>query len=125
MTAGFSHGGRAFATHRAHFPITIDGMQILVAVILLSVVGGICWSLLIGPAEYVIRYSHGTVRFKGKFPASRRAEVEEFFKREFAADKPIRVSAVRAPQQGLRFVIRGKIPGGDRQRIRNFFRTLS
>jgi hypothetical protein len=116
--------GGARCTHWTRFPITIHGMQFLVAIILLGIVGGICWSLLIGPAEYVIRYSRGTVRFDGRFPRSRRAEVEEFFKREFPQNDRIKVSAVKAPQRGLRFVIRGKISEGDRQRIRNFLHAM-
>jgi len=99
-------------------------MQMLVAIIVLIVMGWICWSLLVGPAEYVIRYSRGSVRFKGRFAAARRAEVEEFFEREFPGCGPIVVSAVRTPQRVLRFVIRGKIADGDRQRIRNFLRTI-
>ena len=99
-------------------------MQILLAIVLLTVMGGICWSLLVAPAEYVIRYSRGLVRFDGKFPASRRAEVEEFFKREFAGHGRIKVSAVRVPKRGLRFVIRGKMTPGDRQQIRNFLRSI-
>ena len=99
-------------------------MQILAAIILLVVMGGICWSLFVQPAEFVICYARDRVRFKGRFPASRRAEVEEFFKREFSECGTIKVSAVRVPPRALRFVIRGKIAEGDRQRIRNFLRTL-
>jgi hypothetical protein len=99
-------------------------MQILVAIILLTVMGGICWSLLVPKAEFVIRYSRGTVRFDGKFPASRRAEVAEFFKREFAEHERIKVSAIQAQKRVLRFVIRGKLTVGDKQQIRNFLRTI-
>src|SRR5579872_6877560 len=99
-------------------------MQILVAIILLGVMGGICWSLLVPKAQYVIRYSRGAVRFDGKFPGSRRAEVAEFFKREFAEHARIKVSAIKMQKTGLRFVIRGKMTDGDRQQIRNFLRTI-
>jgi hypothetical protein len=99
-------------------------MQIVVALILLTVMGGICWSLLVPKAEYVIRSSRGVVRFEGKFPASRRAEVAEFLKREFAEHDRIKISAVRTPQRVLRFGIRGKMTDGDRQQIRNFLRTI-
>lgn len=99
-------------------------MQILAAIVLLVVMGGICWSLVVAPAEFVICYSRGRVRCKGKFPASKRAEVEEFFKREFPESGTIKVSAVKVPPRALRFVIRGKIAEGDRQRIRNFLRTM-
>jgi hypothetical protein len=100
-------------------------METLVAVAFLAIMGYVCWSLLVPPADYVIRYSRGTVRFAGKFPASRRAQVEEFFQREFSAQDRIKVSAVRVPQRGVRFVIRGRISEGDRQRIRNFLRISS
>ncbi|MBI3865877.1 MAG: hypothetical protein HY290_28720 [Planctomycetia bacterium] len=98
-------------------------MQILVSVILIVVFGGVVWSMLAGTAEYVIRSSRGAVRFRGKFPVGRQAEVIEFFRREFADQGRITVSAVRLPQRGLRFVVRGRISEGDRQRIRNFLRT--
>jgi hypothetical protein len=99
-------------------------MEFLAALVLVGLFGGICWSLLRPPAQFVIRVSRGTVHFKGSFPRARRTEVEEFLKREFAAHGRITISAVKVSKQGLRFVVRGKIAEGDRQRIRNFFQTM-
>ncbi len=99
-------------------------MQIVLAIILITVFGWICWSLIVGPVEFVIRYANGRTRFSGRFAGARRAEIEEFFKREFPDRTTIKVSAVKTPQNGTRFVIRGSIPAGDRQRIRNFLQTI-
>jgi len=99
-------------------------MRIAFAVILIAVFGSICWSILAAPVDYVIRFSRGIVRFRGKFPAARQAEVIEFFRREFHEHNRITVSAVRTPGRGQRYVIRGKVSAGDVQRIRNFLRTM-
>jgi len=97
--------------------------QFLTSLILIGLFGGICWSLLRPRAQFVIRLSRGTVQFKGSFPLARRPEVEDFLKREFAEHK-ISISAVKVSKRGLRFVVRGNITEGDRQRIRNFFQTV-
>jgi hypothetical protein len=99
-------------------------MEPLIVIVLVGFFGAVCWGVLHPPAEYSIRYSRGTVEFRGKFPRSRRAVVEEFFQREFAGSRRITVAARKASQGGLRFVVGGSVTDGDRQRIRNFFQTL-
>jgi hypothetical protein len=99
-------------------------MQTLVAIILIGVFGGICWSLIRPRAVFVIRLSRGAVRFQGAFPRSRYSEVEEFLKREFADQSPITVRGVKTQERGLRIVVRGPIDQGDCQRIRNFFQVV-
>jgi hypothetical protein len=99
-------------------------MRILCAVILIAVFGCICWSILAAPVDYVIHFSRGIVRFRGKFPVARQPEVIEFFRREFHDHDRITVSAVRIPRRGQRYVVRGRLSDGDAQRIRNFLRTL-
>jgi hypothetical protein len=99
-------------------------MRILAAVLIVGLFGGICWTLWRGSVLYVIRLSHGTVRFSGKFPRSRRAEVAEFLKREFAEPGRITILALKTPSNRARIVVRGRISDGERQRIRNFFQTL-
>ena len=99
-------------------------METVAAIILVAFFGVICWSVLHPPAEFSIHYSQGTVQIKGKFPRSRHAEVEEFFKREFADQQRITVRAIKARQGGLRIVVRGTVTEGDRQQIRNFFQLV-
>lgn len=98
-------------------------MGLVVSLVLVAVCAGICWSMLAGQTEYVIRFVRGTVRFRGKFPIARQAEASEFFRKEFAGAGRITVSAVRTPQRGLRILVRGPISSGDRQRIRNFLQA--
>jgi hypothetical protein len=99
-------------------------MRLLAAVLIVGFFGGICWSLWRGSVQYVIRMSHGTVRFSGKFPLSRQSEVAEFLKREFANRGRITILALKAPSNRVRIVARGRITDGERQLIRNFFQTL-
>ncbi len=99
-------------------------MRILAAILLVGFFGGICWSLRRRSVQFVIRFSHGVVRFNGKFPRSRQAEVAEFLKREFADRRRIRIWALKTPSRGLRIVVRGPVTGGERQLIRNFFQTI-
>ena len=98
--------------------------QFLTSLILIGLFGGICWSLLRPQAQFVIRLSRGAVQFKGSFPRARRQEVEEFLKQEFAEHRKITISAIRVSKRGLRFVVRGNVTEGDRQRIRNFFQMV-
>ncbi len=99
-------------------------MRILAAILLVGFLGGICWSLWRGSVQFVIRLSHGVVRFSGKFPRSRQAEVAEFLKREFADRRRITIWALKARSKGLRIVVRGPVTDGERQLIRNFFQTI-
>ncbi len=99
-------------------------METVAALILVAFFGVICWSVLHPPAEFSIHYSRGTVQFKGKFPRSRHAEVEEFLRREFTDQRRITVRAIKARQGGRRIVVRGTVTEGDRQRIRNFFQLI-
>ncbi len=99
-------------------------MQTIVAILLLAFFGAMCWVLLRPPSQFVIRYSRGIVRFTGKFPRSRQAEVAEFLKREFADRRRITIAALKNGPAGGRIVVRGAVTEGDRQRIRNFFQTI-
>ncbi len=99
-------------------------MRILAAIVLFGFFGGICWSLGRGLAQFVVRVSNGEVRFSGRFPRSRRAEVTEFLKREFADRRRITISALKSGSKGLRIVVRGPVTDGERQLIRNFFQTF-
>ena len=99
-------------------------MRILAAIILFGFFGGICWSLWRGQVQFVVRWSRGSVRFSGKFPRSREAEVADFLKREFAGRRRITISALKARPKGLRIVVRGPVTDGERQLIRNFFQTF-
>ncbi|MGE5195057.1 MAG: hypothetical protein ACM3U2_21395 [Deltaproteobacteria bacterium] len=99
-------------------------MWILAAILLIGFFGGICWSLWRGSVQFVIRLARGAVRFSGKFPRSRQSDVAEFLKREFADRGRITISALKAPSNRVRLVIRGRITDGERQRIRNYFQTF-
>ena len=99
-------------------------MQILAAAILVVVFGGICWSLLNPPAEFVIRWSHGRARFRGRIPAARRTEIEEFLLREFPNAGTITISGLKDRGGRPRLTVRGPLSDGDRQRIRNFLQTV-
>jgi hypothetical protein len=99
-------------------------MQTVVAIFLVGFFGTVCWMLLSPSADCIIRFSRGAVRFRGKFPRSRQAEVEEFLKREFGESGTITISVLKARPGTRRVVIRGPISDGDRQRIRNFFQTI-
>jgi len=99
-------------------------MQILAAIVLIAVCGGLCYSLLLPPAVFVVRLSRGGVRFAGRFPAAKRHEVESFLTREFADRGRISISALKAKDGRMRLVVRGRLSEGDRQRIRNFFQVI-
>ena len=98
-------------------------MRLLAAIVLAAICGGICIALLRPPSLFVIRLSGGEVRFRGKFPMARRSEVETFLKREFG-NRRISISGVKSDKGGIRFVIRGRLTDGDRQRIRNFLQMI-
>jgi hypothetical protein len=99
-------------------------MQTIVAILLVGFFGAMCWSVLRPPVQFRIRYSRGIVRFSGRFPRSRQAEVEEFLNREFADRGRITITALKTGKNGLRIVVRGPVADGDRQQIRNFFQTI-
>ncbi len=100
-------------------------MRILAAILIVGFFGGICWSLWRGSVQYVIRLSRGGVRFSGRFPRSRHAEVADFLKREFAERGRITIVALKTPSNRARIIVRGRISDGERQRIRNFFQTFN
>ena len=99
------------------------GMRLLAAIVLAAICGGICFALLRPPSLFVIRLSGGEVRFRGKFPMARRSEVEAFLKREFG-NRRISISGIKSDKGGTRFVIRGRLTEGDRQRSRNFLQSV-
>jgi len=99
-------------------------MQTMIAIVMIAILGAICWSLLKPRAAFVIRLSRGDVRFQGAFPRSRHSEVVEFLRREFAGQSPITISGIPTQERGLRIIVRGAISEGDRQRVRNFFQFI-
>lgn len=89
-------------------------------VILLALVLGIVY-LSARPGDCVIRCRHGEVTVSGKITRSQQIAVEEYLKRNFSDAGRLRIS-LHYPKASQRFRIRirGSLPKGEEQMIRNF-----
>jgi hypothetical protein len=92
--------------------------------ILMAGAGLIAW-LAVKPGDCVIRVRSGKTNVRGRFPAARLAEVQNYFQQHFAHVPRLRVD-IDFPrrQRPLKVRVKGRISPGQQQMIRNFLLTI-
>lgn len=75
---------------------------------------------VLNTADFTIRLGGGGVRVKGRIPSKLRAEIVDFFEREFPQDRRATIRGSQSSDGRLNLRFRGHLPQADRQRIRNF-----
>src|SRR5262249_11958920 len=94
-------------------------MHIVGPVILLCLVGWMCFVVLQPRCDVVIRWSRGVLRHLGAFGPSKCNELEAFLQGEFG-DSRLAIYGVKTRAGMMRWTIRGRLTPGERQQIRNF-----
>ena len=92
-------------------------------IILLSIVvliGLIAWAATAASYDFRMIIEDGRVWFRGRFPPERRAAVAQFFDSDLRLPGKVRVLGRWRAGRVLQLRFRGKVPEGERQRIRNF-----
>lgn len=75
------------------------------------------------PADFTIVVRQGDVSLSGKLPASKRAAIGEFFRRNLATARRLTVRGTWGTQGKLRVSVSGSASPDQRQQIRNFLLT--
>jgi hypothetical protein len=93
-------------------------------IILMAAAALIAW-LAVKPGDCVIRARLGKTNVRGRFPAARLAEVQNYFQQHFGHVPRLRVD-IDFPRRHcpLKVRVKGSISSGERQMIRNFLLTI-
>lgn len=85
----------------------------------------VVWRTCQPRGDCTVEIRRGQVAFRGKLPAGRCHQIEQYLLEYFADVSRLRIDLFypRGTQQ-LRLKIRGRISPGDRQQIRNFLSTI-